>query len=199
MALVLTKLSHQWLRDWWWASVSCGRHLAKSRLLISRLKTHKGKESSGAPVAASNFCLVFFLWALRYVLNIRIHKTELQITENNAMFQDVWNVKNCGFIYFITVVTFSPLCILVCFRSLCFRRMCFRGCLLFGCVFVRYVFTGILQKHDIGLLHSFIKMQLTTECSCVYMTWTSFVVVQYMYLEWHSLDQVTNYVCLCSL
>ena len=84
MALVLTKLNHQWLRDWWWASVSCGRHLARSRLLISRLKPHRGKGSSGAPVAASNFASFFFFGPyVRYVLNIRIHKIELQITENN--------------------------------------------------------------------------------------------------------------------
>ena len=118
MALVLTKLSHQWLRDWWWASVRCGRHLARSRLLISRLKPHRGKGSSGAPVAASNFAS-FFLWALRYVLNIRIHKIELQITENNAMFE-MWKIVDSS--------TSS--------RSLRFHRF------VYWCVFARCVFIG---------------------------------------------------------
>ena len=57
----------------------------KSRLLISRLKPHRGKGSSGALVAADNFAQFSFggHLTLLYVLRFRIRKIELQIIENN--------------------------------------------------------------------------------------------------------------------
>ena len=126
----------------------------KSRLLISRLKPHRGKGSSGAPVAADNFAYFFILWrggaTLPYLMYSDSESARLSF-KSLKIICHVWSVKICGCIftrlYFITVVTFSPFCTLVCLRSLCFRRMCFRGCLLFGGVFVRYVFTGIRRWH----------------------------------------------------